>query len=178
MSQVFRSRVWCVGDDINTDLILPNDMLNFPRPQRAQSVFRANRPGWAAQVRQGDILIGGRNFGMGSGRPSALAMKDLGLVCMAADSLNALFFRNCVNYALPALEIEGVRAAFEEGDEAEVDFDAATVTNLRTGRRLVGTPWPDMLLKSLRAGGLIERLEADGLIHPAGWSPPAPSSMP
>jgi 3-isopropylmalate/(R)-2-methylmalate dehydratase small subunit len=176
VSQIFRSRVWCVGDDINTDLILPNDMLNFSRPERAQSVFRANRPGWAAQVRQGDILIGGRNFGMGSGRPSALAMKDLGLVCVLADSLNALFFRNCVNEALAALEIAGVRAAFEEGDEAEVDFEAAVVTNLRTGQRLAGAPWPEMLLKSMRAGGLIERLEAEGLIHPAGWNPPPEAS--
>jgi 3-isopropylmalate/(R)-2-methylmalate dehydratase small subunit len=73
--------------------------------------------------------------------------------------------------ALPALEVPGVRAAFEEGDEAEVDFDAATVTNLRSGTRLVGAPWPDMLMKSLRAGGLIERLEAEGLVHPAGWRP-------
>ena len=172
MTQTFRARVWSVGDDVNTDLILPNDMLTSSRAERAKSVFRPNRPGWAAQVCAGDILVAGRNFGMGSGRPAAMALKDLGIVCLVADSLNALFFRSCVNDALPALEVPGVRAAFEEGDAAEVDFEPATVTNLRSGQRLEGSPWPDMLLQSLRAGGLIERLEAEGLLHPASWSPP------
>lgn len=171
MNGALHGRVWCVGDDVNTDLILPNDMLTLPRTQRAQSVFRANRPGWAAQVRQGDILVAGRNFGMGSGRPASLALKDLGIACVLADSINALFFRNCVNDALPALDLPGARAAFAEGDEAEIDFDRATATCLRTGRRLSGTPWPPMLLASLRAGGLIQRLEAEGLIQPAAWSP-------
>jgi hypothetical protein len=64
--------------------------------------------------------------------------------------------------ALPALEVPGVRAAFEEGDEAEVDFDAATVTNLRSGTRLVGAPWPDMLMKSLRADQLTICVRAFG----------------
>ena len=178
MSLHWRAPVWCVGDDINTDLILPNDMLSRSRVERASSVFRPNRPGWAAQVRSGDILVGGRNFGMGSGRPAALAMKDLGLACLVADSINALFFRNCVNDALPALEVPGVRAAFAEGDQAQVDFEAATVTNLRTGLCLSGTRWPPVLLKALLAGGLVERLEAEGLVHPEGWSPAADAVAP
>jgi len=173
VNQVFRSRVWCVGDDINTDLLLPIDLMSAPRKEWARNVFRANRPGWAAQVRQGDILIGGKNFGMGSGRPFTMfALKDLGIACLVAESLNGLFFRNCVNYALPALEIADVRAAFEEGDEAEVDFSAGTITNLRTGQRLSGPPWPEVLQLSLRAGGLVERLEAEGYLHPPQWSPP------
>lgn len=172
MSQIFRSRVWCVGDDINTDLILPIDVMPLPRQERQQHVFRANRPGWAAQVRPGDILIGGTNFGMGSGRPfTIMAMKDLGITCLVADTLNGLFFRNCVNYALPALEIEGVRAAFEEGDEAQVDFGAGTITNVRSGVRLSGVPWPDILQRSMRAGGLVEQLDAQGFLHPADWTP-------
>ena len=66
--------------------------------------------------------------------------------------------------ALPALEVPGVRAAFAEGDQAQVDFEAATVTNLRTGLCLSGTRWPPVLLKALLAGGLVERLEAEGLV--------------
>jgi 3-isopropylmalate/(R)-2-methylmalate dehydratase small subunit len=124
-------------------------------------------------VKPGDILIGGKNFGMGSGRPAALALKDLGLSCLAAESMNGLFFRTCINFAFPALEVVGVRAAFEEGDEAEVDFDAATVTNVRTGTTLTGSPWPEFALKALRAGGLINKLEAEGLLYPEGWTPGA-----
>lgn len=171
MNHIFRARVWCVGDDIDTDLILPIDVLQMSREERTKHMFRANRPGWAQQVRPGDILIAGRNFGMGSGRPTSLVMKDLGLCCVVADSLNGLFFRTCVNFALPALEIDGVRAAFEEGDEAEVDFPAATVTNLRTRTTLCGPPWPEMMLDIWRAGGLEEKLEAQGLLHPDGWKP-------
>ena len=82
MSEVFRARVWCVDNDIDSDLILPIDVLPMPRLERPQHMFRANRPGWAAQVRQGDILIAGKNFGMGSGQPASLVMKDLGLACV------------------------------------------------------------------------------------------------
>lgn len=178
MSPIFRARVWCVGDDIDTDLILPIDVLQKSREERTKHMFRANRPGWAEQVRPGDILIAGWNFGMGSGRPTSLVMKDLGLACVVADSLNGLFFRTCVNFALPALEIKGVRAAFEEGDEAEVDFVAGTITNLRTGQTLSGPPWPKMMLDVWRAGGLDEKLEAEGYLHPVGWSPPTEPLQP
>lgn len=173
MTAPIRGRVWCVGDDIDTDLILPIDVLQFPRLQRPQYMFRANRPGWAAQVRPGDILVAGRNFGMGSGRPAALAMRDLGLAAVLAESVNGLFFRNCVNYALPVLAIVGIRALFDEGDEAEIDFGNARVTHLRSGAVLCGAPWPEMLQASLRHGGLVEKLEAQGLLHPAGWTPQA-----
>ena len=176
MTSKFRGRVWCVDDDINTDLILPIPIIPLPRMDRPQHIFRANRPGWAQQVKPGDILIGGKNFGMGSGRPAALAMKDLGLSCLVANTLNGLFFRNCVNCAFPALEVAGVRAAFEEGDEAEVDFDSATVTNLKTGTTLKGSHWPELALQAMRAGGLIEKLEAEGLLHPEGWTPGAAAS--
>lgn len=172
MDYVFRSRVWCVDDDIDTDLILPVGYLHIPLSERPKHVFQANRPGWAQQVKPGDILIAGRNFGMGSGRPAALVMKDLGLACLIAESINGLFFRNCVNFALPALQIPGVRATFQEGDEAEVHFKLGLVRNLRTGAQLQGKPWPEVLLRTLRAGGLVERLEAEGLLHPAGWTPP------
>jgi 3-isopropylmalate/(R)-2-methylmalate dehydratase small subunit len=172
MIQPFEGRVWCVDDDVNTDLILPIDVLPVPRMERRQHMFRANRPGWARQVQDGDVLIAGSNFGMGSGRPATQVMKDLGLSCVVAESLNGLFFRNCVNFAFPALEVPGVRAAFEEGDRALIDFEAAAVTNVRTGRKLRGAPWPEINLRTIRAGGLIEKLDADGLLHPVGWAPP------
>ena len=64
-----------------------------------------------------------------------------------------------------------MRTLFEEGDEAQVDFAAGTITHQRTGQRLAGAPWPDKLLRVLRPGGLIEKLEAEGLLHPEGWTP-------
>jgi len=169
-------RVWTAGDDINTDLILPIDIILLPRDQRPRYMFRANRPGWSAQVTPGDIMIAGKNFGMGSGRAGAQVMKDLGIACLVAESINGLFFRNSVNFALPALEVPGVLAAFAEGDMAEVDFEAGSVRNVRTGVLMQGSPWPESMLEILRAGGLEEQLESKGMLHPKGLRP-APGAV-
>jgi 3-isopropylmalate/(R)-2-methylmalate dehydratase small subunit len=163
--------VWRFGDDINTDLILPIPVIPLPLADRPQHMFRANRPGWAADVRPGDMLVAGQNYGMGSNRPAAQVMKDLGLACLLAESINGLFFRSCVNYAFPALEVAGIRDAFEEGDVAEVEFEGAIVRNARTGVVLQGIQWPAMAIEVLEAGGLIQQLDAAGLLHPADWTP-------
>lgn len=162
----FTGRVWVFGDDINTDLILPTPVMALPQTERPKHMFEANRPGWVQQVQAGDIIVAGRNYGTGSGRPAAQVMKDVGLACLLAESINGLFFRNCVNYALPALEVSGVAAAFVEGDTAEVNFTAATVRNLRTGQTLQGAVWPSMLMNILQAGGIIRSLEREGLLRP------------
>ena len=160
----FKARVWIVGDNINTDLILPNKAFYMTHEEQAQYVFHANRPGWAQQVRQGDILIGGRNFGMGSSRAAARSLKNLGLSCLLAESLNGLFLRNCVNFAFPALECPGVHAAFSEGEEAEVDFENARVRNITRKQSLTGKPLPASLMALVQAGGVYPLLEREGLI--------------
>jgi 3-isopropylmalate/(R)-2-methylmalate dehydratase small subunit len=99
-------------------------------------VFRANRPGWVDEVRPGDIIIAGRNFGMGSSRPASRSLKLLGISCVIAESINGLFFRNCVNYAFPAMECPGVSALFAEGNVAQVDFGGGAVRNLTSGKTL------------------------------------------
>jgi 3-isopropylmalate/(R)-2-methylmalate dehydratase small subunit len=162
----FRARVWIVGDNINTDLILPNKAFYMTHEEQAQYVFHANRPGWAQQVRQGDILIGGRNFGMGSSRAAARSLKNLGLSCLLAESLNGLFLRNCVNFAFPALECPGVQAAFSEGEEAEVEFENAKVRNITRSKSLSGKPLPASLMALVQAGGVYPLLEREGLIAP------------
>ncbi len=162
----FKARVWMVGDNINTDLILPNKAFYLTHEEQAQFVFHANRPGWAQQVRKGDILIGGRNFGMGSSRAAARSLKNLGLSCLVAESLNGLFLRNCVNFAFPALECPGVHAAFTEGEEAEVEFETARVRNIARDQALQGKPLPAPLLALVQAGGVYRLLEQEGLIAP------------
>lgn len=165
-----RGRVWVFGDDVNTDLIQPMHVLFKPVAEQPGWCMSANRPGWAEQVAEGDVLVAGRNFGTGSSRPAARVLRDLGIGCLLAESINGLFFRNCVNFALPALEVSGVSGLFVEPDEAEIDFAAAAVRNLRTGETLQGEPWPDRLRTILEAGGLLPLLEAEGYVdlHAAG----------
>ncbi len=160
----FKGRVWIVGDNINTDLILPNKAFYMTHEEQALYVFSANRPGWSQQVQKGDILIGGSNFGMGSSRAAARSLKNLGLACLIAESLNGLFMRNCVNFAFPALECPGIHAAFTEGEEAEVDFDQAKVRNVTRGIALSGKPLPAPLMALVKAGGVYQLLEKEGLI--------------
>ncbi len=162
----FRGRVWIVGDNINTDLILPNKAFYLTHEEQAQYVFHANRPGWAQQVQKGDILIGGSNFGMGSSRAAARSLKNLGLACLVAESLNGLFLRNCVNFAFPALECPGVHAAFTEGEIAEVDFTAAQARNVTRSQTLSCKPLPAPLMALVQAGGVYQLLEQEGLIAP------------
>lgn len=162
----FKARVWKFGDNINTDLILPILAFYLTPPEQARYVFHANRPGWVDEVQPGDIIIGGRNFGMGSSRPAARSLKTLGLSCLIAHSINGLFFRNCVNWAFPAMDCRGVYEEFSEGDIAEVDFDACSVRNVTTGKTLEANGIPPKLLELIKAGGVFGFLEKRGLIAP------------
>ncbi len=162
----FSARTWKFPDNINTDLILPNRAFYLTPEEQPKYVFSANRPGWVDEVRPGDILIGGKNFGMGSSRPAARSLRLLKLGCLVAESINGLFFRNSVNFGFPALECPGVSAAFEEGDAAEVSFDDYTVRNARTGAVLVAKPLPEQLKQLMAAGGLFPLLEREGYLAP------------
>ena len=159
-------RVWKFGDDINTDLMLPGPLLMASEEEQRRAVFSANRPGWVDEVRPGDIIIGGRNFGTGSSRPAARSLRNVGIGCLIADSINGLFFRNCVYFGLLAVECPGVSAAFAEGQVAEVSLDNFTVRNPATGQVLQALPIPQNLLALMRGGGIYPVLEKQGLIAP------------
>ena len=129
-------------------------------------MFAANRPGWTELVSRGDIMVAGSNFGMGSSRPAARSLHNLGVACLLADSINGLFFRNAVNFGFVALECPGVHAAFEEGQVAEVSLEDWTVRNRDTDTLLRIAPVPEQLFALMLHGGVFPYLEAQGLIAP------------
>ena len=159
-------RSWCFGDNINTDLMLPGPLLLASEEDQRRAVFSANRPGWVDQVQVGDVIVGGLNYGMGSSRPAARSLRNCGIRALIADSINGLFFRNAVNFGLLALECPGIRAAFTEGQTAEVTLEDFTVRNRETGAVLKALPVPPMLLEMMLGGGLYPHLEREGLIAP------------
>lgn len=159
-------RVWMFGDNINTDLMLPGALLFATEDEQKRAVFSANRPGWIDTMRPGDIVVGGLNYGMGSSRPAARSLRNLGIAALVAESINGLFFRNAVNFGLVALECPGVHAAFVEGQTAEISLDEFTVRNRDTGAVLNASPVPPMLLDMMRHGGVYPDLERRGLIAP------------
>ena len=167
-------RTWKFGDNINTDLMMPGPALYLPEAERVRYVFQANRPGWVDMMRPGDFIIGGKSYGVGSSRPAALSLRNLGVRCLLADSINGLFFRNCVNFGLLALECPGVHEMFEEGQTASVSIEDFIVRNVDTGAELQATPVPRQLVDMMVGGGVFPLLEARGLIAPL---PPKRNSM-
>jgi len=160
-------RVWCFGDNINTDLILPGPYLYRSPEEQARAVFQSNRSGWVDQVGKGDAIVAGFNFGMGSSRPAARSLRASGVGFLLAETINGLFFRNAVNYGLLACECPGVAAAFMEGDAADLSLENWTVRNPRSGAVLAVIPVPAQLLALMQGGGLYPVMEARGLIAPA-----------
>lgn len=159
-------RVWKFGDDINTDLMLPGAVMSKSPEDQARAVFAANRPGWIDEMRVGDVIVAGRNFGMGSNRPASRSLRNIGIGFLLAESINGLFFRNSVNFGFVALECPGADAAFAEGDTAELDLEGWTVRNPRSGATLAPARVPEKLLSLMRGGGIFPLLEAEGLIAP------------
>jgi 3-isopropylmalate/(R)-2-methylmalate dehydratase small subunit len=169
MASVFSGQVWIFGDDINTDLIIPGYALFMPPEEQRRQCFSANRPGWVDEVQPGDVLIGGRNFGVGSARAIGDVFVGLGISGIVAESFNGLGLRNCVNVGLPVLPCSGVTAAFEEGDTARVDWHLGHVENVTRGTTIEGQPVPPVLRNIVEAGGVEEMLRREGyLLSPSG----------
>jgi 3-isopropylmalate/(R)-2-methylmalate dehydratase small subunit len=175
VSDVIEGRVWVFGDDVNTDLIIISSLQYAPVHDMAAACFSAIRPGWSEEVRPGDVLVAGRNFGVGSGRAIGDVFRHLGVSCIVADSFNGLGMRNCVNVALPVLPCPGVAAAFADGDVAEVAWRTGTVRNRTRGADLRGQPIPVELQAIVDAGGVIPHLRAQGYL---AAEPPAPGPAP
>ena len=164
-SLIAEGRVWLFADDnINTDLMMPQSVFAKSLEEQMRNVFATYRPGWSEQVRPGDILVGGRNFGTGSSRPGSMLLKRLGITALVAESINGLFYRNCINYALPAMECPGIRDLLSEGETARVDIAEGIVQNLARGTRLAGARMPEFLLAIVHAGGIMERLRSEGYL--------------
>ena len=163
---LIKGRIWKFGDNIDTDLMMPQDTFRLSIEEQARAVFRVNRPGWVDQVERGDIIVGGKNFGMGSSRPAARTFKFLGIEAIIADSINGLFFRNSVNYGLPAFNLPDSLNYFQEGELAEIDPYVGTIKNLNTGRCFKTEVFPEILMKIIVSGGIIELLEKEGCVAP------------
>jgi 3-isopropylmalate/(R)-2-methylmalate dehydratase small subunit len=164
-SLIAEGRVWLFADDnINTDLMMPQSVFAKSLEEQMRNVFATYRPGWAEQVRPGDIMVCGRNFGTGSSRPGSLLLKRLGIAALVAESINGLFYRNCINYALPAMECPGIRDFLIEGETARVDVAEGIVENLTRHAKLPGSKMPEFLQAIVCAGGIMERLRSEGYL--------------
>ncbi len=148
-----RGRVWRFGDNVDTDQIIPAEYLvTADEKELARHVFEKVRPGFADMVREGDIIVAGRNFGCGSSREHApLALKGAGIAAVVAVSFARIFFRNSINVGLPLVE---ARVDAGEGEEIEIDFEAGVIHTPSGSTSF--KPMPEFLRMLLESGGLVE----------------------
>ena len=149
-------KAWVYGDNINTDYIIPGRYMELTDPKEmAEHVFEEHDPEFREKVRPGDIVVGGKNFGGGSSREHApIALKQVGVGCVIAESFARIFYRNCINIGLPALECSGVIDAVNIYDELEVDVSKGLIINSSNNTTLTFNPLPKFMLEVLNAGGL------------------------
>ncbi len=156
-------RAWVFGDDLDTDQMVPGRYAPFMVGQDKfqDYAFYDARPGFAKEVRPGDILVGGENFGCGSSREYAVAaLKKLGIGGIVAKSFARIFFRNCINLGIPVLESTDAVDIVTDGDAVTLDLGAGVIRAPRGKARL--RPLAPFAQQILSAGGVVAFLRAHG----------------
>ncbi len=158
-----KGRAWKFGDGVSTDDIAPGRYFHLrSQPEElAKHAFEDLRPDFAKNVKPGDIIVGGRNFGQGSSREHApLIIKLNGVGAIMAKSVARIFFRNAINLGLPVIIVDTDK--IDDGDEIEIDLEAGTVKDLTKNFELKFKPLPEAMLKILRDGGLVAHVKKHG----------------
>lgn len=156
---IIKGKTHVYGDNIDTDRIIPGKYTKtLDLSQLAEHVLEDLDPNFHHRVKLGDIVIGGENFGCGSSREQApLALQAAGVSAVAARSFARIFFRNAINIGLPVIEIKNHTIQFNE--EIEIDFKNGMVYNLISKETYTGTQMPDIMVKILNEGGLVNYLK-------------------
>jgi 3-isopropylmalate/(R)-2-methylmalate dehydratase small subunit len=156
-------KAWTFGDNVSTDLICPGRLFHLRSnlPELAKHVLEDADPDFAKNMSSGDFVVGGRNFGLGSSREHApTIIKLAGVRAVLAKSFARIFFRNCINVGLPAIELD--TDPIETGDEIEVDLEAGTLKNHTKGTEQTFPPLPPVMRRILEDGGLAEHIRKHG----------------
>lgn len=152
-------RAFVFGDNIDTDVLAPGHLMKLSAAELATHCLEAVDPAFAASVRPGDILVAGRNFGLGSSREqAAVSLKFLGLKAVIAASFARIFFRNAINLGLPAFVFDAA-GKIAAGDDLDLDLVTGTLVNRTRAATHQLKPLPADLLAILDAGGLMPLLK-------------------
>ena len=164
---MFKGRVWLLGDDIDTDIIMPTEYLALKTIDDMKPyAFSPLRPELAGQIKPGDIIVAGKNFGCGSSREQAPeVIKALGVRCIIAKSYARIFFRNAINNGLLVMENATLADHVKEGDEITVAVGDCVMAGCET---FPLASLPPNLLDILDAGGLVRAMQKLNGILPGG----------
>ena len=161
MNRIFKGQVWKYGDNINTDVIFPGKYTyqKMEPEEMARHALEDLDPEFIGKVKPGDILVAGKNFGMGSSREqAAVAVKAAGISLIIAKSFARIYFRNAINAGMPAIKSPEAVDAIENGAEITVDMEQGEIHTDKG--RFPFPPYPATVMDILGEGGLIPFIRA------------------
>ncbi|MCD6098875.1 3-isopropylmalate dehydratase small subunit [bacterium] len=156
-----KGRVWKYGDNVNTDVIFPGKYTYsiFDEGEMAKHALEDLDPSFSKDVKAGDIIVAGKNFGCGSSREqAAICLKAAGVSAVVAKSFARIFFRNAINAGLWAITNDKVQDMVEKWDTVEIDLEKGEI--IVCDRRLRFQPYPEQIKKIIEAGGLIPYIKS------------------
>ncbi len=160
---MLKGRAFKFGNDISTDLIIPGKyaQIRSNLPELAKHVMEDADPTFITRVKPGDFIVGGKNFGLGSSREHApIVIKMAGVSAILAKSVARIFFRNAINIGLPVLVCDTDK--INDGDTLEVDLEVSTIKDVTNGNVLTFGKIPDVMLRILNEGGLLDYIQKYG----------------
>ena len=148
------------GDNIDTDVIIPARHLNTANHKElASHCMEDIDTEFVHKVKDGDIMVGGWNFGCGSSREHApIAIKESGISCVIAKTFARIFYRNAINIGLAILECEEASDKIQDGDEVAIDFDTGIITNVTRNETYQALPFSDFIKEIIAKGGLLNSI--------------------
>ena len=149
-------------DNVDTDVIIPARHLNTQDARElASHCMEDIDKDFINNVKDGDIMVGGWNFGCGSSREHApIAIKAAGVSCVIAETFARIFYRNAINIGLPIIECPEASRKIQNGDEVEIDFNTGVIQDLTTGESFQGQAFPEFMQKIIAAEGLINYINS------------------
>ncbi len=154
LDKMIKGRVWKFGDSVETDAINPYYL--YPTMEELkQHTMEVYRPEFPKEVKPGDILVGGRNFGCGSSRPG-LVLREVGVAAIVVESVSRLFMRNSIARAMPIFMAPGITGIVNDGETLEVDYPNGVVRNPANGKSVAIRAFPPLIVRIVNAGGLLE----------------------
>lgn len=158
-----RGKAWKFGDNISTDHIAPGRLFHLRSnlQEFAKHVLEDADENFASSMNKGDFVVAGNNFGLGSSREHApQIIKIAGVSAVLAKSFARIFYRNAINIGLLLIECDTDK--IDAQDELEIDIKEGIIKNLTQNETIKITPLPDVMIKLLNEGGLIEHLKKHG----------------
>lgn len=158
-----KGKVFKYGDNIDTDVIIPARYLSTGDPEELKKHCMEDiDKDFATNVRQGDIIVGQKNFGCGSSREHApVAIKGSGISCVIAETFARIFYRNSFNVGLPIIESQEAARNIDQDDELEIDFETGEIKNITKDEIYKGQPYPEFIQMIIKNEGLVNYVKSN-----------------